>query len=545
MFIIKYYLVASVTFLLAALWMPFIPLQIISGWIGLSLLTVSVAYIFRAAHIFRKKIDGRIPLYIRWLLFPYLIGAQIYNHRERSHDKVPAVQQIEPGLFLACRLFPDDVHDLKDVGVKAILDVTAEFDGLDWTAESEQLAYLNVPVLDHQSPGKKQLLKAVNWIENQRRDNRGVVVHCALGRGRSVLVMAAYLLCKYPELSVEEVLQKIRDIRETANLNKYQLKVLRKMHKAVLPDLRQFAWLIVNPVSGGGKWGEYREEILQRLSPHFQLKIVETTEQKGADELAKEALEQNASMLIAGGGDGTLTAVAKNLINSDIPMGIIPLGTANALAHVLLGSSSKILPAETACETIIQGHKRKIDTASCNGDLMLLVMGVGFEQKMIKMADREAKNQSGQMAYLSALWQAVNTNEHSILMISFDDKPRQEMDCASFVVANAAPFTTVLAQGGGEPDVEDGLFDITWLPARENASDQIISMTELAFSGLTSQYRSDSIQYTRAAKVTIERKDGEPLEYVIDGEPEQADKLQLEINPQSLAVFSKEDIQQS
>ena len=61
------------------------------------------------------------------------------------------------------------MDELGSYEVKAILDVTAEFDGLDWTAHTEELAYLNVPVLDHQSPTEEDLLNAVNWIENQKR----------------------------------------------------------------------------------------------------------------------------------------------------------------------------------------------------------------------------------------------------------------------------------------------------------------------------------------------------------------------------------------
>ena len=183
MFIVKYYLGGALAALLLAYFSQSVFMAIPLAWIGLSLTAVGSAYLLQKPAIFRKKQDGSIPFYVRWLFIPFLVGVQLYNAWARKHDKVPAIQKIDDDLYLACRLFPSDVEYLQGQNVKAILDVTAEFDGLDWTATSEELAYLNVPVLDHQSPNEEDLLSAVNWIDNQRRAKRGVVVHCALGRG--------------------------------------------------------------------------------------------------------------------------------------------------------------------------------------------------------------------------------------------------------------------------------------------------------------------------------------------------------------------------
>ncbi|WP_166422721.1 diacylglycerol kinase family protein [Paraglaciecola sp. 20A4] len=535
MFIVKYYLGGALGALLLAYFSANILVSLPLIWIGLSLLCVGSAYLLQKPAIFRKKQDGSIPFYIRWVFIPFLLGVQLYNSWARKHDKVPAIQKIDDDLYLACRLFPSDVEQLHDLNVKAILDVTAEFDGLDWTATSEELAYLNVPVLDHQSPSEEDLIRAVNWIDNHRRAKRGVVVHCALGRGRSVLVMAAYLLRINPKMSVRQAISSIQDVRETARLNSHQLRALCKVFEGGKLSAQAPTWLIANPVSGAGKWPQNREFIEQRLSGSMQLKIVETTPDVSAKNLAKQAIEAGASRVIACGGDGTLTEVASVLVNTNVHFAIIPMGTANALAHALFGAKSKVMPIEVACEHIENGVPTKIDTANCNEHLMLLVTAVGFEQKMIEGADRDEKNQGGQMAYIKALWEAVNVNDSLDLRITIDDEAQQSLSVCSLVVANAAPFTTVLAQGGGEPDATDGELDLTWLPPQTSVSEHMFSLSELIAPSLFADAENKNVHHQRIKKIKISAD--QPLNYVIDGETYQDDALDIRINPSSLIML--------
>ena len=535
MFIVKYYLAGAALSFALLFFSTALLLKLIFAWVGLSLSIVSLAYIFDIPAIFRKKTNGSIPLYIRWVFIPFLLGSRAYNFWARKNDKVPAIQKIDEQLFLACRLFPSDIESLKAKGITAILDVTAEFDGLDWTLENEALDYFNLPVLDHKSPKPKELLKAIHWLENHISKSNAVVIHCALGRGRSVLVMAAYLLSKNQSWSVEQALAKIQGIRATANLNKVQLKALKRFHQEGLFKQQTPLWIIANSVSGGGKWPENKAEVIERLSPYFLLHILETTEQISAATLTQQAISDGAKTIIACGGDGTLTEVAGELVNTDISMGILPMGTANALAHVLLGFSTKLIPVSVACDVIISGQVKKIDSAKCNETLMLLLVGLGFEHKMIASANREEKDVGGQFAYLQALWQAVSTNKVLTMQVHIDDSPPQTIETASLVIANAAPFTTILAQGGGEPDINDGLLDITWIPRQQDMTNNVLSLAELALSGLSEQVNPLQSEHISAKKVAI-TADHE-IEYVIDGEVFHADDLRIEVLPKSLSIL--------
>ena len=168
-------------------------------------------------------------------------------------------------------------------------------------------------------------------------------MHCALGRGRSVLVVAAYLLAKNPTLSVDDALREINQIRQTARLNKRQLASLQQIRDGGLLSLQKNLTLIVNPVAGGGKWEQYRDDVLSRLNEKFKVTVKETTPEVDGKGTSRKAKQDGAHIIVACGGDGTLTEVASALVNTDVTMGIIPFGTANALSQVLHGYISKVM----------------------------------------------------------------------------------------------------------------------------------------------------------------------------------------------------------
>ena len=533
---VKYYILGALLALVLTVTVPVLLLKIAFGWVAFSLIAVSSAYLLNYPSLFRKREDGSIPFYIRWIFVPFLLGSGLYNEYARRTDKVPPLQKIEPHLFLACRMSSQHVDLLNENNVDAILDVTAEFDGLDWTAYQEDYKYLNVPVLDHTSPTAEQLVLAINWLNQQISDNKNVVVHCALGRGRSVLVVAAYLLAKNPSLSVDDALRQINQIRQTARLNKRQLASLQKVRDGGLLSLQKELTLIVNPVAGGGKWKQYRGEVLSRLNEKFKVTVKETTPEVDGKALAQQAKDEKADIVIACGGDGTLTEVASALINTDITMGIIPFGTANALSQVLHGYISKVMPISTACDIIIKGDTLKIDTATCNDKVMLLVAAVGFEEQMISAADREEKNVGGQFAYLKGLWNAISNNENMTFEVAKDDKPAETLETPSFVIANAAPMTTALAQGAEQPDITDGKLDLTWLLPQPSSDRQFASLAELVLSPAESKKQSDSIRHERASQITLSFD--KPTAYAVDGEIYEGNKIVIKTVPRSLTVLA-------
>ncbi|MBU2986928.1 dual specificity protein phosphatase family protein [Saccharophagus degradans] len=512
-------------------------LLVLAAWIALALGAVALAYKYNWAMLFRKKKNGVIPASVRWVFTPYLVGVTLYNIYIKSKDSVPVIQKIEPNLYLGARMRAGELENLHSVKIQSVLDLTAEFDGLGDYAQEHDIDYLNIPVLDHGLPKLHQLVQACRWIDKNVKRKRSVLVHCALGRGRSVLVVAAYLLASKKAGNVEEALDNIRTIRATARLNKRQHSALTKWKEELQQSTikKEQAWLIANPVSGTEQWPRYKQDIIARLENHFDLHVVETSKQQGADYWAKQALKAKAGLVIISGGDGTVGEAASVLANTDTVMGVLPLGTANALSHAIIGWQTKIIPVESACETIESGEPRRIDTALCNKERMLLAMGIGIEAKMITEASAERKSKLGQLAYIDGFFRALKHGNEYKLDVKFDDEPVQRIVTKSLVVANAAPVTTLLAQGNGSPNYSDGFLDVTWLPKGGEVADEVMSLGALALSGLYERPFDGHVFHKRAKKISISSPGA--IHYVLDGEPKCDQQITLELESKSLRIF--------
>jgi methylglyoxal synthase len=207
------------------------------------------------------------------------------------------------------------------------------------------------------------------------------------------------------------------------------------------------AHLIFNPVAGQGNAEEELALIRQLLEPHLDLHIHQTTPTDDPAELAQAAISAQANMVIASGGDGTVSTVAGALIDTGIPLGIIPRGTANAFAATL--GLPRLLTIRAACQTILAGHTRTIDAARCNGLPLILLAGIGYEAEAVELANRDRKDQWGAMAYIMAGLQTLDAQALFDADIEVDGEHVQ-FQAHAITIANAAPPTSILAQGAGE-----------------------------------------------------------------------------------------------
>jgi len=293
------------------------------------------------------------------------------------------------------------------------------------------------------------------------------------------------------------------------------------------------AYLIFNPVAGQGDPEQDLAKILEILGSEIDLDMCRTTEEVGADQLAAEAVERDAEMIIASGGDGTLSAAAEALVSTGIPFGVISRGTANAFATAL-GIPDTI---EAACQTILQGFTRDVDAACCNGKPMVLLAGIGFEAETVERANRDAKNRFGMLAYVLAGLQQLRSFSKFDVEIETDEKLIQ-VTAASVTIANAAPPTSVLAQGPAGIVVDDGLLDVT-VVAPANVAGAIAASYHLLQSALNENpAERPDIGYLRARKVKVTTDP--PQKVVIDGELVGNTPVEVECIPGGLKILVPE-----
>ena len=111
-------------------------------------------------------------------------GRDSSNPFERKNDTAP-----EHGNRL-----DDDLTWLEEQSIGALLSLTETPLAGETLARHPKLAVLHVPVPDMTPPLPGQLVRALEFIDEQRALERAVVVHCLMGQGRTGTVLAAYLI---------------------------------------------------------------------------------------------------------------------------------------------------------------------------------------------------------------------------------------------------------------------------------------------------------------------------------------------------------------
>lgn len=190
-------------------------------WPAISLGISCAAYFGIIPHVFRKE-RGLLPLSARILLAPVLLGHSVsllyYKRQTRPWD------EIVPGVWLGRKLSEAEAARAVQLGVSAVLDLTAEFSE---TGPFLASRYHSLPLLDLTAPTQTQLTKAADIIRAERE--RGVVyVHCKIGYSRSAAAVGAYLLTSGIAKSSEEAVAQIRRARPTLIVRPEVISALKR-----------------------------------------------------------------------------------------------------------------------------------------------------------------------------------------------------------------------------------------------------------------------------------------------------------------------------
>jgi diacylglycerol kinase (ATP) len=174
--------------------------------------------------------------------------------------------------------------------------------------------------------------------------------------------------------------------------------------------MRRRFFLTTNP--GAGLTGSPLLVAVVRalLRAGAQITLTQPGSIAAAREEAREAVATGRyDAILAAGGDGTIRQVAASLIGTGTPLGIVPMGTGNVLAHEL-GVAPE---ARAIADMLLHGPVIDAACARANDEPFLLMAGAGFDARVIAALDHRLKSQVGKAAYagpmLGALAHPVDT----------------------------------------------------------------------------------------------------------------------------------------
>lgn len=284
---------------------------------------------------------------------------------------------------------------------------------------------------------------------------------------------------------------------------------------------------IVNPKAGVTPKSKPLIEFIadNTISPSKYNTTILFTEYAGhATRLAQQAIENQADIIVAAGGDGTINEVANALVGTNVAMGILPSGSGNGLARCLGISMSYAL----ALRTILKENTRMIDVAFANDHLFTSIAGVGFDAFVAqKFAESQIR---GLFTYMRIVISEFTTYKPKEYIITIDGKTiKRTALMIVFANSDRFGFSTRIAP---EAMPDDGFLDIC-IVKKMPATELLTTLFHL-IKGTPA--KSGYAEYIRGKSITIENPENNLMN--IDGEPLMFEKpINIEMKPLSLKVI--------
>lgn len=201
------------------------------------------------------------------------------------------------------------------------------------------------------------------------------------------------------------------------------------------------ALFIINPISGHGEHKKRKAEIV-RIAKElgWKGKIIETTKTRNAGVIAIEEISGGVKHIVVCGGDGTIMEILQVIINTNVVLGIVPLGTGNLFAQNLDIHGTRRETVEQALFGVVQ----KIDVGKANETIFAIIAGMGFDAQIMRQAKRRLKRKLGFIAYLISGLKNLNRRP-GLYKVTIDNQPPQMYQAKTIMVANMGKL-----QGGVE-----------------------------------------------------------------------------------------------
>jgi YegS/Rv2252/BmrU family lipid kinase len=158
---------------------------------------------------------------------------------------------------------------------------------------------------------------------------------------------------------------------------------------------------------------------------------LETTAEDPGRGQAESAVSAGVDLVLACGGDGTVTACAEGIAGTGVPLAIIPMGTGNLLARNL-GLPTGL---DEALAVALGRVQQPIDAGRVNGTLFVVMAGLGLDARMLSGASEPLKKQLGWVAYAISAVRHLGDRPVRVT-VSADGGRRRRMRASALIVGN-------------------------------------------------------------------------------------------------------------
>ena len=285
---------------------------------------------------------------------------------------------------------------------------------------------------------------------------------------------------------------------------------------------------VVNPISGTQGKKAILKWIDERLDRSiYDYSIVKTEYAGHATQIAANAVQDKADVVVAIGGDGTINEIARSLVHTNTALGIIPCGSGNGLArHLRIPMEPK-----AAIDILNRGRELSIDYGKINNIPFFCTCGVGFDAFIsLKFAD---SGKRGLLTYLENTLHESLTYQPETYEIE-NEEGTVKYKAWLIACGNASQYGND-AYIAPQASLTDGLMDVTIMEPFT-----VLDVPSLSFQLFNKTIDQNSrVKTMRAKKIKIHRVNDGVMHF--DGDPLMAGKeLEVEIVPAGLRVIASE-----
>ncbi len=256
---------------------------------------------------------------------------------------------------------------------------------------------------------------------------------------------------------------------------------------------------IINPVAGRKQAGKLAPLIKKATyDKGFEAAIYITGCPEDVVEKSEKAVREGCHLVVAVGGDGTISEVVNGIRQSNVVMGVIPAGSGNDFARSL----SIPMDFKGALDCVFKGRTRRVDIGTVNGYFFSNVASVGFDAQVVMETENIKKYIRGPLAYpLGVIKALIRYKPFDIELETEDRKIKKQ--AVLVAVANGMYYGGGMKIAPGAV-LDDGLFDVCLV--EDMSKLKIMRLFPLIYSGR--HLMRPETEYFRAREVRIKCQNG-------------------------------------